>query len=101
MADSARLDDFLRDAGFEILGGTVLFRLARHAAAPAFVQRLAREGIHVRAFAHRPTACGLPGDARPSGDWQRLSAFRDDSIVASALPDRELPARSYFPRSAN
>ena len=44
VADSARLDDFLREAGFEILGGTVLFRLARHAAAPAFVQRLARRG---------------------------------------------------------
>ena len=64
VADSARLDDFLREAGFEILGGTVLFRLARHAAAPAFVQRLAREGIHVRAFAYAPDRLrfGLPGD---------------------------------------
>jgi cobalamin biosynthetic protein CobC len=62
-ADSARLDDFLRAAGFEIIGGTVLFRLARHAAAPAFVERLAREGIHVRSFAYAPDRLrfGLPG----------------------------------------
>jgi cobalamin biosynthetic protein CobC len=69
VADSARLDDFLRGAGFEILGGTALFRLARHAAAPAFVQRLAREGIHVRAFAHAPDwlRFGLPGDDKVFG----------------------------------
>ena len=59
VADSARLDDLLRAAGFEILGGTLLFRLARHAAAPAFVQRLAREGIHVRAFAYAPDQSAL------------------------------------------
>jgi len=64
VADSTRLDDFLRQAGFEILGGTVLFRLARHVEAPAFVQRLAREGIHVRSFAYAPDRLrfGLPGD---------------------------------------
>jgi cobalamin biosynthetic protein CobC len=64
VADSARLNDFLREAGFEILGGTVLFRLARHAAAPAFVQRLAREGIHVRPFGYAPDRIrfGLPAD---------------------------------------
>lgn len=64
VADSARLDDFLRAAGFEIVGGTALFRLARHAAAPSFVQRLAREGIHVRAFGYAPDRIrfGLPAD---------------------------------------
>jgi cobalamin biosynthesis protein CobC len=64
VTDSARLDGFLREAGFEILGGTALFRLARHAAAPVFVQRLARQGIHVRAFADAPDQLrfGLPGD---------------------------------------
>lgn len=63
-ADSARLDGLLRAAGFEIAGGTVLFRLARHAAAPDVVQRLGREGIHVRAFASAPDRLrfGLPGD---------------------------------------
>jgi cobalamin biosynthetic protein CobC len=64
VADSARLDDFLRQAGFEIVGGTVLFRLARHVAAQAFVHRLAREGIHVRSFAYAPDwiRFGLPAD---------------------------------------
>ena len=64
VADSARLDDFLREAGFEILGGTVLFRLARHAAASTFVHRLAREGIHVRPFGYAPDRIrfGLPAD---------------------------------------
>lgn len=64
VADCARLDDFLREAGFDILGGTALFRFARHVAAPAFVQRLARQGIHVRAFADAPDQVrfGLPGD---------------------------------------
>ncbi len=64
VVDCARLDDFLREAGFEILGGTALFRLARHVAAPAFVQRLARQGIHVRAFASAPDQLrfGLPAD---------------------------------------
>ena len=63
VADSARLDGLLRAAGFEILGGTVLFRLARHPSAAAFVQRLGQHGIHVRAFAHSPDRLrfGLPG----------------------------------------
>jgi cobalamin biosynthetic protein CobC len=64
VADSARLDGLLRAAGFDIVGGTALFRLARHASAPAFVQRLGRNGIHVRAFAHASDRLrfGLPGD---------------------------------------
>ena len=64
VADSARLDDFLREAGFEILGGTALFRLARHPTAFAFVQRLACQGIHVRSFGHSPEwlRFGLPAD---------------------------------------
>src|SRR5262249_29509692 len=36
-ADSARLDGLLRAAGFEILGGTVLFRLAHHPSAALFI----------------------------------------------------------------
>ncbi len=38
--DGARLDVVLRDAGFEILGGTPLFRLARHAEAREIFARL-------------------------------------------------------------
>jgi len=63
VADSARLDGLLRTAGFEILGGTVLFRLAQHPSAALFISRLAQHGIHVRAFAQSPDRLrfGLPG----------------------------------------
>ena len=48
---SARLDLLLRDAGLEILGGTPLFRLARHAQAATLFQRLGAGGVLVRPFA--------------------------------------------------
>jgi cobalamin biosynthetic protein CobC len=70
--DSARLDALLAGAGFTVLGGTSLFRLASHPRAPSLVERLAEHGIHVRAFAHRPMwlRFGLPaGD----GDFNRLA----------------------------
>ena len=73
VADSARLDGSLRAAGFEILGGTLLFRLARHPSAALFVSRLAQHGIHVRAFAQAPDQLrfGLPGDDE---SFRRLAA---------------------------
>ena len=64
-ADGARLDNFLREAGFEILGGTVLFRLVRHAAPPAFVQTAQPGKASMRrAFAYAPDRIrfGLPAD---------------------------------------
>ena len=72
-ADGARLDGMLRAAGFEIVGGTLLFRLARHADAASVVQRLGRHGIHVRAFADRPDQLrfGLPGNDEA---FRRLAA---------------------------
>jgi cobalamin biosynthesis protein CobC len=64
VADTARLDGLLRKAGFELLGGTLLFRLVRHPSAAVFLPRLGQQGIHVRAFAHAPDQLrfGLPGD---------------------------------------
>jgi cobalamin biosynthetic protein CobC len=64
VADSARLDGLLRAAGFELLGGTLLFRLVRHPSAAAFVQRLGQHGIHVRAFPGAPEQLrfGLPAN---------------------------------------
>jgi cobalamin biosynthetic protein CobC len=64
VTDSERLDGLLRAAGFEVLGGTLLFRLAQHPRATIFAHRLAAQGIHVRAF---PDALdrlrfGLPGN---------------------------------------
>ena len=71
--DAKRLDALLTAAGFSVLGGTDLFRLASHPVAASFVERLARQGIHVRAFAHQPSwlRFGLP-----AGDdgFSRLSA---------------------------
>ena len=53
--DAQRLDGLLMAAGFTVLGGTTLFRLASHpAAAASWVERLAQAGIHVRAFAEQP-----------------------------------------------
>lgn len=71
--DARRLDALLVSAGFTILGGTTLFRLASHPTAHGKVEDLARAGIHVRAFGHQPTwlRFGLPaGDE----EFRRLSA---------------------------
>lgn len=73
VADTARLDGLLRQAGFEVLGGTLLFRLARHPSAAIFVQRLGQQGIHVRAFPEAPDQLrfGLPAN---DAAFQRLAA---------------------------
>ena len=71
--DARRLDTLLVSAGFTVLSGTPLFRLASHPEAQKKVEDLARQGIHVRAFADQPTCLrfGLPrGDA----EFRRLSA---------------------------
>lgn len=61
--DGARLDVLLAKAGFVLLGGTPLFRLAQHEEAVKVVEQLGRQGIHVRAFPHQPCwlRFGLPG----------------------------------------
>ncbi|EJL38224.1 L-threonine-O-3-phosphate decarboxylase [Caulobacter sp. AP07] len=71
--DAARLDALLRVAGFEIVGGTSLFRLARAADAPRRFEVLARAGILTRPFPWDETLIrfGLPG---PKPDWLRLAA---------------------------
>ncbi|KIL97198.1 L-threonine 3-O-phosphate decarboxylase [Paramagnetospirillum magnetotacticum MS-1] len=69
---ASRLDQILGAAGLDILGGTSLFRLARHDQAAGIYERLGRAGILVRAFAHRPDILrfGLPGSGT---EEQRLS----------------------------
>ncbi|WP_289295138.1 threonine-phosphate decarboxylase CobD [uncultured Reyranella sp.] len=64
-ADRRRLDEILVSAGFTIVGGTPLFCLADHPEAASTVDRLGRNGIHVRAFRQSPRRLrfGLPGDA--------------------------------------
>jgi cobalamin biosynthesis protein CobC len=76
-ADRVRLDAMLEAAGLTVLGGTPLFRLARHVDAIEIVEALGRRGIHVRAFPRQPQwlRFGMPGDM-PA--WERLSAALSD-----------------------
>ncbi len=70
--DRRRLDALLVSAGCAIVGGTSLFCLARHPDAIGLADRLARQGIHVRRFAHTPQwlRFGLPADATEFGRVQ-------------------------------
>ncbi|MFI5014125.1 MAG: threonine-phosphate decarboxylase CobD [Hyphomicrobiales bacterium] len=72
-SDIARLDTLLGGAGLAIIGGTALFRLARHARAAPWFEHLGRAGILVRPFPARPDwlRFGLPGR---EADWRRLEA---------------------------
>jgi cobalamin biosynthetic protein CobC len=69
-----RLDAVLRSAGFDILGGTPLFRLARHAQAQNVFERLGEGGVLTRPFAARPDwlRFGIPQE---EADFQRLEAI--------------------------
>lgn len=71
--EAARLDSTLERAGFTLLGGTALFRLARHDRAPEWFDRLCRGGVLARAFPERPDwlRFGLPGG---EAAWARLMA---------------------------
>ncbi len=71
--DGARLDALLQAAGFDLIGGTPLFRLARHDEAQQIFRRLCGAGVLTRPFAARPDwlRFGIPqGDA----DFARLAA---------------------------
>lgn len=69
-SDAMRLDRRLRAAGFQIVGGTSLFRLTQCPDAAARALRLAGQGVLVRTFDHDPclTRFGLP----PRSQWRRL-----------------------------
>ena len=66
-----RLDGVLTRHGFEVVGGTSLYRLVRAADAPARFERLAAVGILTRPFQHDATLLrfGLPGSPEA---WRRL-----------------------------
>ncbi len=70
--DGLRLDALLRDAGFELVGGTPLFRLARHAEARKMFERLGAGGILTRPFVAKPDwlRFGIP---RGEENFQRLA----------------------------
>ncbi len=66
MADN--LDQVLNDAGLEVLGGSALFRLARHNDAAALHQRLCAAHILTRPFSYAP-------------DWLRFGLPKDDAAL--------------------
>ncbi|HEY3696704.1 aminotransferase class I/II-fold pyridoxal phosphate-dependent enzyme [Phenylobacterium sp.] len=70
--DAARLDARLAAAGFEVLGGTSLFRLARRRDAAAAFRALAGRGVLARPFRDHPhwLRFGLPAP----GQWPRVEA---------------------------
>ncbi len=70
---AARLDALLTQAGFHIMGGTTLFRLAANPQAPRWFAHLAARGILTRGFADRPDwlRFGLPPN---EAAWARLAA---------------------------
>ncbi|MBV1702735.1 MAG: threonine-phosphate decarboxylase [Hyphomicrobiales bacterium] len=71
--DARRLDRVLQASGFEIVGGTALFRLAASPRAMDWHVKLARAGILSRAYVQRPDwlRFGLPGNGAA---WRRLEA---------------------------
>jgi cobalamin biosynthetic protein CobC len=70
--DGGRLDALLTQAGFDLIGGTHLFRLAASGRAAALFRRLGEAGILVRRFDYRPDwlRFGIPGSEQA---WQRLA----------------------------
>jgi cobalamin biosynthetic protein CobC len=69
---AGRLDELLQSAGFDIVGGTHLFRLTRSHNARQRFENLLRAGVLTRPFDHDPTLLrfGLPTNATA---WQRLA----------------------------
>jgi cobalamin biosynthetic protein CobC len=76
-ADALRLDGLLIGAGFDIVGGVSLFRLAQHRRAASWFRSLARRGIWTRNFAEKPEwlRFGVPGD---EDAWLRLAEALKD-----------------------
>jgi cobalamin biosynthetic protein CobC len=70
---AARLDRLLQAAGFEIVGGTPLFRLAAHPDAASWFERLGRAGILTRPFHTRPNWLRF-GILDTAEYWTRLEA---------------------------
>jgi cobalamin biosynthesis protein CobC len=70
--DATRLDALLLRAGWGVIGGTRLFRLAAREDARAVFERLLAAGILARPFAEAPDRLrfGIPGDQNA---WERLA----------------------------
>ena len=70
--EAARLDALLHRAGWRIIGGTHLYRLAAHVDARGAFKQLLAQGILARPFADAPDRLrfGIPGDENA---WERLT----------------------------
>lgn len=68
-AQAIKLDGVLLEAGFEVVGGTSLYRLARHPEASALHRRLAQKQIWCRSFdwSNDTLRFGLPEDSEALG----------------------------------
>ena len=75
-SDSKRLDDIAHRAGFELVGGTDLFRLYETPSASHVQDQLAQNFIWSRRFPYSKTWLRL-GLAGPESHWQRLAAALD------------------------
>ena len=85
-AKGLALDKMLAAAGFDLIGGSVLFRLARHKDAQVWFERLAENGILVRRFTARPEWLRF-GIGGTEAEMARLAKFWD-------LRDKVRPADS-------
>jgi cobalamin biosynthesis protein CobC len=74
--EATRLDALLKDAGWRVLGGTRLFRLAAREDAGEAFERLLRAGILTRLFPNASDRLrfGIPGE---EAHWGRLAAALD------------------------
>lgn len=72
LRDCARLDDMVQSQGWQLLGGTPLFRLYETPDARGAQEKLARNQIWSRVFSGAPTRLrlGVPGN---EAEWIRLS----------------------------
>jgi cobalamin biosynthetic protein CobC len=70
---AGRLDRLLQAAGFEIVGGTPLFRLAAHPDAASWFEKLGQAGILTRPFHTRPNWLRF-GILDAPEHWTRLEA---------------------------
>ncbi len=72
-AESEKLDSLLRSSGFDLVGGTSLFRLVRHQKAGDVFARLLEAGILVRPFDYEPTWLRF-GLTSSDAETERLSS---------------------------
>ena len=70
--EAARLDALLHGAGWRIIGGTRLFRLAAHADARAAFERLLAAGILARPFADTSGLAAIRDSRATRHAWERL-----------------------------